>query len=229
MILRQAVVVISLLSALPGCGASGGSDHTARSDSAAPARADVGAASQAVTDAYNQTTSDAAGPQPECAGKSATAFSCRVSGGKQLSVCVAGDPAVAQYRFGAPRAPGAPGAQGEMGAARDPAQLVLVSGPGGGRPVTSRAAYSGGGEAQIRFANGGTGYVVFSRIIRTRFDGEGNEPAFSAGVMIETGGDLVSEIFCVDPADAELDIKMLEEFTLQDDEEFFVPMRLINR
>ncbi len=145
---------------------------------------------------------------PECASAAATAFSCRVEGGKQLSICLTGEPAIAEYRFGKPAVP---------------AEMALSAGPGGSKPVISRAAYSGGGEAQARFANDTTGYVVFSRIVRTRFDGQGNEPEFSAGVMVERGGELQAEIKCAKPADADLDIGKLESVALSDDEAFFIP------
>lgn len=48
----------------------------------------------------------------------------------------------------------------------------------------SSAAYSGGGEARIRFSDGAAEYMVFDRTIRTGFtvDG-GNDPQFDAGVV----------------------------------------------
>lgn len=48
----------------------------------------------------------------------------------------------------------------------------------------SSTAYSGGGEARIRFSDGGAEHIVFDRTIRTGFtiDG-GNDPKFDAGVV----------------------------------------------
>jgi hypothetical protein len=55
--------------------------------------------------------------------------------------------------------------------------------------------YSGGGALQIRFSNGGFDYAVYSRTVRTGFNGR-NNPRFSAGVLVRRGGRLLSNRSC---------------------------------
>ena len=144
-----------------------------------------------------------------CANEATTAFSCRTEGGKQLSVCLSGDPQQAEYRFGEPgHAP----------------EVRLTTGPKGGKPILARAGYSGGGESQARFEGSGTGYVVFSRMVRTRFDGEGNEPEFSSGVVVEKNGKQLAELKCANPRDADIDSEKLGPLATRDDEAFFLPV-----
>lgn len=95
-----------------------------------------------------------------CASGAETMFSCRLSDGKPLAVCVAGaasgKPAVA-LRWGHPGA-----------------QTVLPA-KGSAPPRFARVGYSGGGEMQIAFASGDMRHIVFSRTVRTNFtDGHHN-------------------------------------------------------
>lgn len=112
-----------------------------------------------------------------CPSDETTAFTCRTGIDRRLSVCIEGNKASYRYR-------------GDSG------QLVL----GGGR--FAQRAYSGGGEAQIKFSNGAWDYVVFSRMVRTNFEpGEPNNPAISDGVIVIEGGKFRELIEC-DPSDA---------------------------
>ena len=56
--------------------------------------------------------------------------------------------------------------------------------------------YSGGGESQIQFANGGVRYIVYSRTIRTGFDEEGNKPEFTDGVWVVRGDENLADRQC---------------------------------
>jgi len=103
-------------------------------------------------------------------------FSCTVEGGKRLSVCGSSGGAV-QYRFGD----------------EDKAELVLDGG------VWASVPYSGGGEAQIKFENVETSYIVFSQIIRTNIElGEPNNPAISDGVVVVKDGEKIAKRLCDD-------------------------------
>lgn len=109
----------------------------------------------------------------DCSAREEIIFSCSVPGGKHLAVC-APKTGEAEYRFGG-----------------DAPELELTGGK------WANAMYSGGGEAQIRFSNRGTDYIVFSRMIRTNFtEGEPNYPAISDGVLIRRGGKFVALKLC---------------------------------
>lgn len=119
-------------------------------------------------------------------------FSCPV-GARTLSVCGGGNGRnrSAQYRFGT-RA------------------RIEIASPWAGPDslVFARTAYSGGGELQFSFTNGPYRYVAYSRTIRTRFDGRGNNPKFEDGVFVQRRGRLLSDKRCTgasvgsgDPAD----------------------------
>ncbi len=69
--------------------------------------------------------------------------------------------------------------------------------------------YSGGGEAQVRFVNGEYDYVVFSRVVRTRYDGEGNEPQFTDGVVVRRNGEAIATRICDGQADVALAVTAL--------------------
>ncbi|MCP5396531.1 MAG: hypothetical protein H6918_07350 [Sphingomonadaceae bacterium] len=110
-----------------------------------------------------------------CGSTDKTIFACRVKKGKFLAVC-ATDDGKAEYRYGT-----------------DKPELVLTGGS------WANAAYSGGGEQQIRFTNGDTSYVVFSRMIRTNFEpGETNDPAISDGVVVLRGEKFQALQLCED-------------------------------
>lgn len=107
-----------------------------------------------------------------CAAGETPIFACTFDDGKRVAVCGTA-PGKAEYRFG-----------------RDTAEIVLKGGQ------NAEAMYSGGGENQLAFANGDTRYIVFSRMVRTRFDGEGNEPAISDGIVIERRGAFAAMRLC---------------------------------
>lgn len=112
-----------------------------------------------------------------CASNEQALFSC-TAGNKRIAVCGvtnAQGQKTAQYRFGS----------------SDRAEIVLD----GGR--FSSVPYSGGGEAQIAFANGGTRYIVYGRTVRTNFEaGEPNNPEFTDGVMVVRDGKQVADRQC---------------------------------
>ncbi len=107
-----------------------------------------------------------------CAAGETPIFSCKFKDAKRVAVCGTG-PGKAEYRFGG-----------------DTSELVLSGGK------NSYQMYSGGGESQLAFANGDTRYIVFSRMVRTRFDGEGNDPAISDGIVIDRAGKFVGMRLC---------------------------------
>lgn len=113
-----------------------------------------------------------------CEAGETTMFACKMQNGKQLAICSQGSD-TATYRYGG-----------------NPPELVLQ----GGR--WARVGYSGGGELQVAFDNGETRYVVFSRTVRTRFDGNGNEPAFSDGVIVLRNGRFAGMQLCRADSDA---------------------------
>ena len=103
-------------------------------------------------------------------------FTCKLSGGKRVAVCGAGE-WQGHYRYGG-----------------DTPELELDGGQYG------YTMYSGGGEGQIAFDNGDTRYIVFSRMVRTGWDDEGhNLPAISDGVVVERGGKFLDIKLCDDP------------------------------
>ena len=115
---------------------------------------------------------------PACEAEETTIYACTLQNGKALSVCSRGGD-MATYRYGG-----------------SSPELVLQ----GGR--WARVGYSGGGELQIAFDNGETRYIVFSRTVRTRFDGNGNEPAFSDGVIMLRKGRFADMQLCRADSDA---------------------------
>lgn len=140
-----------------------------------PVSQETGAAPAALARAAKATPvpAKAAPRDVDCTAPEVTIFACPMPGGKHLAVC-APEQGEAEYRFG--------GASPE---------LVLTGG------TWANTAYSGGGEAQIRFANGDTSYVVFSRMVRTNFAaGEPNYPAITDGVLITRGDKFVALRLC---------------------------------
>lgn len=121
-----------------------------------------------------------------CAGDEPALFSCRVRSGKIASVCGAAGAdgeRFAQYRYGRPGA--AP-------------ELVFPASASDGKIAFASTPYSGGGEGQLMFERGGVRYIVYSRTIRTRFDGEGNDPVNEDGVAVMRGERMVSRLACID-------------------------------
>jgi hypothetical protein len=113
-----------------------------------------------------------------CAADEVVIYQCGI--GRQLvAVCGSRTPTPhAQYRFGTP---------GNV--------ALAYPGPGQAGLSYAREIYSGGGALQIRFSNGGYDYAVYSRMVRTGFNGP-NNPRFSDGVMVRRGGRLVSNRAC---------------------------------
>ena len=158
---------------LVSCGGEAPGD-TAADDTPEPVAAGTGAPAKLESAAQGEGSArqDAARAQVSCGQDEQTVFTCPVQGGKTISVC--GKDGEVEYRFGA----GVP-------------ELAIK----GGRFAS--VPYSGGGEAQIAFANGDTQYIVFSRIVRTNFTaGEPNNPEFTDGVAIVRGGEVIGEKLC---------------------------------
>ncbi|QDH34401.1 hypothetical protein [Porphyrobacter sp. YT40] len=115
----------------------------------------------------------ASGDSISCPSPEETLFFCTMPRRRRLAVCApeGGEP---QYRFG-----------------ENVPELTIDGGEWGSAP------YSGGGEGQIRFSNGMTDYIVFSRIVRTHFtEGEPNYPAIRDGVIIMRRGEVVALRLC---------------------------------
>lgn len=127
-------------------------------------------------------------PAPACAAGETPIFACRFADGTRVAVCGVA-PVQAEYRFGG-----------------DEPELVIK---GGMRAITP---YSGGGEAQLAFDNGTTRYIVFSRMVRTGFDENGNNPAISDGVVVEQGGRFAAIRVCDDPDVLAIDQTAAEVF-----------------
>jgi hypothetical protein len=121
-----------------------------------------------------------------CAADEPVLFSCQVRTGKTVSVC------------GAAGADGQRFAQYRYGRTGITPELTFPASPAEGEVAFATVPYSGGGEGQLMFTRGGVQYVVYSRTIRTRFDGEGNDPVNEDGVAVMRGEELVSRLACTD-------------------------------
>tara|TARA_R100000049_G_scaffold4928_1_gene12356 strand:+ start:4418 stop:5035 length:618 start_codon:yes stop_codon:yes gene_type:complete len=167
--------------ALAGCGDATAENSGASADDATEVAAKAtNEGSQAYESAAQADASvDEQAPavaKVACAADEQELFSC-AAGSKQIAVCGvtnAQGQRTAQYRFGGSGKP----------------EIVLD----GGRFAS--VGYSGGGEAQIEFANGGVRYIVYSRTVRTGFDEEGNKPEFTDGVLVVRGDDVIAERNC---------------------------------
>lgn len=177
MIWLARVAAISAVAALAGC--NSGSDNQS-ADPAVPADG-VAVASAPAPDKASEAPQQNDQSGVDCVDQQATIFSCTLSDGSLLRVCQANGSA--QYRFGP---------------ANGPAEITLPRTPGGDWAWAS-VPYSGGGEAQARFANGQFDYIVYSRVVRTRFDGNGNEPEITDGVIVRQNGAIIANRRC-DPA-----------------------------
>jgi hypothetical protein len=134
-----------------------------------------------------------------CTAGETTLFQCR-TGAKQVAVCggrSAAGRTYAQYRSGRPGA-----LDRSYPATRD---------DGAGNMVRGHIIYSGGGETQFHFTDGGDQTIVYSRMVRTGFDTT-NNPKFSAGVAVRRNGRLASNRGCSDGDDANVDIGAAEPF-----------------
>lgn len=150
--------------------------------------------------------SPAAAAQPAraslCRGGENVLFQCRI-GGALAAVCGgrANGRSYAQYRHGAP---------GRL-------DLVYPADPGAGPGSMSYASapYSGGGEAQIRFVNQGSEYVIYGAVIRTGFGRGGNRPVSEDGILVRSGGRTVANLRCAEPHVDAVDLGHLADFLLE--------------
>ncbi len=185
---RRAPVAASAALLLAACGQ--GADTPAAGNRASGAPVASSASSPTPTAVADGATAPA---QTACAAAEQTLFSCAAPGGKRIAVCgVTGPtgPKTAQYRYGG----------------KTPEIVV-----DGGRFAS--VPYSGGGEAQIAFANGAVQYIVYSRTVRTNFAaGEPNDPEFTDGVMVVKGGETVSDKRCTGEADPPVDASAGEAY-----------------
>ena len=111
-----------------------------------------------------------------CAADEVPIFTCTFRNGKRVAVCGAGEWS-GQYRYGG-----------------DTPEIAINGGQ------YASVMYAGGGEAQIAFDNGDTRYIVFSRMVRTGYDEDGNNvPAISDGIVIERGGRFLDIRLCEGP------------------------------
>ena len=101
-----------------------------------------------------------------CRPEEETIFACKIARGKPLSVC-ATKQGKGEYRYGG----------GES------LELVLQDGS-----WSADTSWARGGESQIRFVNGDTSYIVFSRMVATSVEENGSGPVISDGVVIERNG-----------------------------------------
>lgn len=166
---------------------------------------------QASTPAAEPSAAVQPGADNLCAPGEPVIFSCQLKNGKSLSVCAAaeeGGPRFAQYRYGAT------GQESELvwPATRAAGPMKFVSVP-----------YSGGGEAQLSFARGGTDYVVYSRVIRTGFGAEGNQPAFEDGVLVMKGGKTLADHRCQAGGLQSVDYDKAERYAAKRDDEIIYP------
>ncbi len=207
-----------------GAGPDAASNGTASAGAAAAAAAGSGSSGRASSGArYGVTTHAAArtGARPGpafptpmaaatpgltdlCAPGEPMIFSCRLDTGKTLSICAAaqaGVPRFAQYRYGTP------GQEGELiyPQTRSDGSLRFVSVP-----------YSGGGEQQLSFSRRGTGYVVYSRMMRTGFDAKGNKPAFDDGVLVMQGEKILANHRCGPAGLSAIDYDRAERYAKKD-------------
>ena len=139
-----------------------------------------------------------------CSAEEQAIFSCKVDNGKRLAVCATAH-GKAQYRYG-----------------ETTPELVLDGGE------WASVGYSGGGEAQIAFANGAARYVVFSRMVRTNFaPGEPNYPKITDGVVVMDDGKVTAIRLCDDDPDV-LPIQYdAAEATMQKRDELFTNQTIL--
>lgn len=181
MVVRRWMVAVGLL--LAACQQA---VPTTETDSNAPAPATRRLASADADESEAAPAQSSAPGTGLCAADEPVLFSCRVRTGKTASVCGAagtGGQRFAQYRYG------------RLG---ETPELTFPVTPADGQIAFATVPYSGGGEGQLMFRRGDVQYVVYSRTIRTRFDGEGNDPVNEDGVAVMRGEELVSRLACTD-------------------------------
>lgn len=122
-------------------------------------------------------------------------FQCRVR--REFAAICGGEQGgrrYAQYRFGTP---GRIALTYPRGAAE-----------GSGSLNFARIPFSGGGELQFNFTNGGYDYLLYSRTIRTGFaPGGTNNPRQEDGVLVRRNGRMVSNRACTDSSEGVGDIE----------------------
>ena len=163
---------------IAGCGA----EPTANVAEAAPQR---------VPAPPEITASELAGPTGGlCRAQESVIFQC-AAGGKRVAICTGRSDSgqrYVQYRFGSSE--------------RIELECPSSAADGADGMYWARTGYSGGGEIQVRFANQGYEYIVYSRVIRTGFGADGVfHPRFESGVSVVRGRRLVSDIRCQEPPD----------------------------
>ncbi len=127
-------------------------------------------------------------PANLCTAGERVAFTCR-AGAKVISFCASGD--VLHYRFGKP----------------GKAELSYPAGNAPARSVFrfSSAAYSGGGEARVRFTNGGYEYLVYTALIAGDWNADGTRDHEELdGVLVRKGGRKVANIRCTSALENDL-------------------------
>lgn len=131
-------------------------------------------------------------------------FACAI-GQKLAAVCggtSASGATYAQYRYGLP---------GKL-------ELTYPGDGASGGLSHAETAYSGGGESQVLFTNGGFQYVVYSRMVRTNFKAnQPNNPAFEAGVEVIKGDKLVGNRKCANPENVDVDTEAAGKFMPEGD------------
>lgn len=117
-----------------------------------------------------------------CRANEQVVFQCPI-GGRMASVCAGRslDVPTVQYRFGRP------------------GKIELEHPKAAGKLSWARTGYSGGGELQINFSNEGYRYVLYSRMVRTGFGAEGNNPKSETGVAVIRRNKVISDRRCNDP------------------------------
>lgn len=120
------------------------------------------------------------GPSNLCAAGERVAFTCR-AGAKVISFCASGQ--ALHYRFGKPGR-----AELSYPAGNTPARSVFRF---------SSAAYSGGGEARVRFTNGAYEYLVYTALIAGSWNADGTRDHEELdGVLVRKGGRKIANIRC---------------------------------
>ncbi len=119
-------------------------------------------------------------------------FACTTA--KAMAYVCASKPFVAstatmQYRFGRP---------GRIAFA-----YPVAPAPAAGHFVFSNTAYGGGGEAHLRFSNGGYDYLLYDRVVAEDPDAAGRRKHdVSTGVLVSKSGRVVSNSACIKPQDS---------------------------
>lgn len=141
-------------------------------------------------------------PASLCTSSERVAFTCR-AGAKIISLCASGD--VLRYRFGKP----------------GKTELTYPTGATPARSAFrfSSAAYSGGGEARVRFSNGAYDYLLYTAMIAGSWNPDGTrDHEMLDGVLVRKAGRKVANIRCTTAPENDLyplgDMLTREEFDI---------------